>query len=64
MSSAALTAVKNAESDVSVETRRFLGYAGQLGVALVVSRFASTGLVTGTRRFVGFDSGDVVEIIE
>lgn len=40
--------------------RAWLGYAGQLGAALILSRFAVAGLA-GTRQLVvGFDSGDHV----
>jgi hypothetical protein len=35
-----------------------LSYAGQLGTALLVSKFASAGVFAGYRRVVGFDSGD------
>lgn len=41
-----------------------LGYAGQLGAAAIVSRFAMAGLEEGRRIVVGFDSGDVLELGE
>ena len=61
LSSIALNELKRAELSASGETREFLGYAGQLGVALIVSRFATETLVPGAVRVVGFDSGDRVE---
>lgn len=42
--------------------RALISYAGQLGAAIVVSRFASAGILPDLRRVVGFDSGDYVEI--
>ena len=39
-----------------------LSYAGQIGLAMLVSKFASEGLFPGLRRVVGFDSGDFEEI--
>jgi hypothetical protein len=62
LQSQALTALKKAEMAASGEARRFISYVGQIGVALVVTRFASMALVANTRRFVGFDSGDIAEI--
>lgn len=50
-------AAANREGD-----RRLLSYGGQLGAALLVSRFASAGLWPELRRVVGFDSGDYAEI--
>ncbi len=50
-------AAANREAD-----RRLLSYGGQLGAALLVSRFASAGLWPELRRVVGFDSGDYAEI--
>jgi len=35
-----------------------LGYAGQLGVALIVSKFAAAELLGDRKCVVGFDSGD------
>ena len=61
LTSASLDELKRVELAASGETREFLGYAGQLGVALIVSRFASESLVPGATRVVGFDSGDYVE---
>ena len=66
LSSATLNAVKEAELSYAAsgqaEKRALLGYAGQLGAALLVSRFASIGLLPDLRRVVGFDSGDFAEI--
>jgi hypothetical protein len=66
LSSAALSCVKNAELASGTrgqrEVERLLGYAGQLGAALLVSRFASVGVLPGLRRVVGFDSGDIAEL--
>ena len=39
-----------------------LAYAGELGAAMIVSRFASEDLFVGLRRVVGFDSGDFAEL--
>jgi len=62
----ALDAVKMAELAAAQaarpDTKEFLGYAGQLGTALIVTRFAATKLGAGSRCVVGFDSGDVTEI--
>jgi hypothetical protein len=38
--------------------RSFLGYAGQLGAALLVSRFAGRAVAGQRQIVVGFDSGD------
>src|SRR5687768_261279 len=60
--SAVLDAVKHAELVAAKagreRAREVIAYAGQLGAAIVVSRFASEGLFGRTRRLVGFDSGD------
>ncbi len=62
----ALAAVGAAERAAAAAGRRqeqaLLGYTGQLGAALIVSRFAMAGLEEGRRIVVGFDSGDVVEL--
>lgn len=62
LTSAALDAIKLAELSARVSEKEalctLLGYAGQLGAALLVSRFASGGLFVGLRHVVGFDSGD------
>ena len=44
------------------ESAKLLGYAGQIGVAALVTKFASQGLLGGASRIVGFDSGDFVEL--
>lgn len=66
LSSDALDAVKAAELSAAhkelQDERQLLGYAGQLGVGLLVSKFASAGLRPGTRCVVGFDSGDFSEV--
>jgi hypothetical protein len=62
LQSQALAALKKVEIAASGETRRFISYVGQIGVALAVTRFASMALIANTRRFVGFDSGDIAEI--
>lgn len=62
LASDALAEVKVAELSASGKERAFIGYAGQLGAALVVARFASASLVPTAIRVVGFDSGDVVEL--
>lgn len=64
LTSAALDAINRAESSAKEEEREVLGYTGQLGAALLVSRFASRGLLEGVRRVVGFDSGDVGEVLD
>ncbi len=61
LKSASLDVLKQAELAALGEAREFLGYAGQLGVALIVSRFAAGSLVPDAIRVVGFDSGDYVE---
>jgi len=62
LSSAALAAVKQAEVEAGRRgadgQRAYLGYAGQLGAALLVSRFGAEGLAGPRRLVVGFDSGD------
>jgi hypothetical protein len=62
-----LQQVKTAELAVGArgdaKVKALLGYAGQLGVAILLAKFASAGLFRkGTRYVVGFDSGDVVEV--
>lgn len=61
LKSASLDELKRAELAAFGEAREFLGYAGQLGVALIVARFAAESLVPGAVRVVGFDSGDYIE---
>ena len=39
-----------------------LAYAGQLGVVMLISKFASEGLFIGLPRVVGFDSGDFAQL--
>jgi len=63
LKSASLDELKLAELAASGEAREFLSYAGQLGVALIVSRFAAGSLVPDAVRVVGFDSGDYVEFL-
>jgi hypothetical protein len=66
LSSTTLDSVKKAEVAANTlgdkNTERFLGYAGQLGTALLISRFASANLAGKFRRVVGFDSGDFAEL--
>jgi hypothetical protein len=66
LSSSALDSIKDVELSFVAsgegEKRALLGYAGQLGAALLVSHFASKGLLPDLRRVVGFDSGDFAEI--
>lgn len=66
LDSAALRTVKAAEVAAgeggNTSLRELLGYAGQLGCALIVSRFAVRGVKGGRRVVVGFDSGDFAEI--
>jgi hypothetical protein len=64
LKSTALDAIKRAELSANGEGRQVLAYAGQLGAALLVSRFASRGLLEGVRRLVGFDSGDGAEVLD
>ncbi len=66
LQSAALDAVKELEVDCrgagNSDAASLLGYAGQLGAAMLVAKFAS-GLLFGARKIVvGFDSGDFVEV--
>ena len=60
--SPALDQLKRAELSATGMARSFLAYAGQIGVALLVARFASAGLFPGVKRIVGFDSGDMAEL--
>ncbi|HEV8482619.1 MAG TPA: hypothetical protein VGV87_03590 [Blastocatellia bacterium] len=68
LASTALDAVKEAEVSAGTtghaDLRALLGYAGQLGAALLVSRFGSADLFPDLHRVVGFDSGDFAEIAE
>ena len=61
-----LNAVKEAELSASVDgqtnLRAFLGYAGQLGGGLLISKFAAAGLFPGYHYVVGLDEGDFAEI--
>ncbi len=58
----ALSTIKRLEIDARAHgdsaASSFLGYAGQLGTALLVSRFASKSLAGQRQIVVGFDSGD------
>jgi hypothetical protein len=58
----ALAQAKGAELAASGKERAFIGYAAQLGVALVLAKFASARLMPGAIRVVGFDSGDFAEL--
>lgn len=67
LASLALDAIKKTEQwalekNFSYEFCSFLGYAAELGAAMLISRFASDGLFVGLPRLVGHDSGDVAEI--
>lgn len=66
LASDALGAVKAAELAAAragdEDAREFLAYAGQIGVAMLVSKFASLGLFRSACCVVGFDSGDVTEV--
>lgn len=65
LESETLCAVKAAELSAArgnEDARELIAYAGQLGVALLVSKFASIGVFSLNRCVVGFDSGDVAEI--
>lgn len=61
-----LAAIKRAEGAAKEagrdKAREAIAYSGQLGAAMLVSRFASAGLYPGTRRVVGFDSGDIAPL--
>ena len=58
MKSAEIAAVESQEDELSA----LLGYAGQLGAAMIVTRFASNGCFPGLKRVVGFDSGDFAQL--
>lgn len=66
LASSALAAIKEAELDASRrdadDERDWIGYAGQLGAALLVSRFAAAELAGERQLVVGFDSGDRVVV--
>jgi hypothetical protein len=66
LESAMLHAIKQAEvlsRDAGDENiRSLLGYAGQLGAAALLSRFASRIFAPKLHRVVGFDSGDFAEV--
>jgi hypothetical protein len=66
LTSATLNAIKGAEVSAAAsgqtDLRQLLGYSGQLGAALLLSRFASAGLFPGLHQVVGFDSGDFAQI--
>ncbi len=67
LTSHALDAIKKVEVSARArgvrDLRALLGYAGQLGAALLVSRFAVAGLFPSHRCVVGFDSGDFAEVV-
>ncbi|MBL8755004.1 MAG: hypothetical protein JNK15_16990 [Planctomycetes bacterium] len=58
----ALSTIKRLELEARARgdaaSSAFLGYAGQLGAALLVSRFAARALAWQRQIVVGFDSGD------
>lgn len=59
LSSAALDAVREAELESDDEAAAsLLGYAGQLGAALILVKYATQDTFGGLDRVVGFDSGD------
>jgi hypothetical protein len=66
LTSDTLDAVKRAELAAKEAGRRqareAIAYSGQLGAAMLVSRFASEGLFPGLQRVVGFDSGDIAPL--
>ena len=66
IASASLAVIKRAEVEAARrgddEQAGLLAYAGQLGTALLVSRFASADVFPGLHRVVGFDSGDFAQI--
>lgn len=61
-----LDAVNSEEIDAAAEghreAREFLGWVGQLGAGLIVSKLAVAGLSEGRAIVVGFDSGDFVTL--
>ncbi|MGE0144387.1 MAG: hypothetical protein AB7I19_11410 [Planctomycetota bacterium] len=66
LASATLAAIKEAEIEAGRRgadgQRAYMGYAGQLGAALLVSRFGAEGLAGRRQLVVGFDSGDYVVV--
>jgi hypothetical protein len=66
LNSSLLDAVKRAELIADEagrdKARDILAYSGELGMAMLVSKFASEGLFGHARRIVGFDSGDVATL--
>ncbi len=62
LTSRVLRLLKQAEAaaseDGADDLRSRLSYAGQIGLAMLLSRFASEGLFAAKQRIVGFDSGD------
>lgn len=64
ISSDALDAVKEAELAAAGTQRRFLSYAGQIGVALLLVQFSTVGVLPDARRLVGFDSGDIANLTD
>ena len=64
--STALDAIKEAELHASIDGRNdeetFLAYAGQLGAAILVSKYAMGPFRFNRRLVVGFDSGDFAEV--
>lgn len=63
----ALATIKTLELDARARgdeaASSFLGYAGQLGAALLVSRFAARALAGQRQVVVGFDSGDYATVV-
>ena len=64
LSSDALNAVKEAELASAGTQRRFLSYAGQIGVALLLVQFSTIGVLPDAKRLVGFDSGDIANLTD
>ena len=63
LESEVLTALKEAElvaRSKRAEHGSFIGYAGQLGIAMVLARFARSSLPAAAPIVVGFDDGDFV----
>ena len=58
----ALSALRRVEAARDGDERAFLSYAGQLGIALLVTKFVVRGLFEGKAILVGFDSGDVAKV--
>jgi hypothetical protein len=66
LQSAALDAIRALEVESGragkAELASLLGYAGQLGAAMLLAKFASRALFDALKIVVGFDSGDYSEI--